>query len=77
MDIYTKEDPEGVILSMGGQIPNNIAMALHRQQVRNHLIATFFVILSQQDPHDKSIVNTDRLSRAGRRKQLLIWSNCS
>eukprot|EP00112_Aurelia_sp_Birch-Aquarium-sp1_P004515 Seg1512.1 transcript_id=Seg1512.1/GoldUCD/mRNA.D3Y31 product="CAD protein" protein_id=Seg1512.1/GoldUCD/D3Y31 len=34
MDIYTKEDPEGVILSMGGQIPNNIAMALHRQQVR-------------------------------------------
>eukprot|EP00794_Sanderia_malayensis_P004695 gene4695-5310_t len=34
MDIYNKEDPEGVILSMGGQIPNNIAMALHRQEVR-------------------------------------------
>ncbi|NXK68782.1 PYR1 protein, partial [Sylvietta virens] len=28
------ENPEGVILSMGGQLPNNIAMALHRQQCR-------------------------------------------
>ena len=35
MDIYEKEDPEGIILCMGGQLPNNIAMALHRQQVRS------------------------------------------
>ncbi|XP_065112262.2 multifunctional protein CAD isoform X2 [Paramisgurnus dabryanus] len=34
MDIYEMENPEGVILSMGGQLPNNIAMALHRQQCR-------------------------------------------
>ncbi|KAG7280374.1 hypothetical protein CRUP_022202 [Coryphaenoides rupestris] len=34
MDIYEIENPEGVILSMGGQLPNNIAMALHRQQCR-------------------------------------------
>lgn len=34
MDIYEYEDPEGVILSMGGQLPNNIAMDLHRQQAR-------------------------------------------
>uniref|UniRef100_A0A3Q3IMZ5 Multifunctional protein CAD n=1 Tax=Monopterus albus TaxID=43700 RepID=A0A3Q3IMZ5_MONAL len=34
MDIYEKENPEGVILSMGGQLPNNIAMSLHRQQCR-------------------------------------------
>ena len=33
MDIYSMENPEGVILSMGGQAPNNIAMDLHRQQV--------------------------------------------
>ena len=33
MDIYERENPEGVILSMGGQLPNNIAMALHRSQV--------------------------------------------
>lgn len=34
MDIYNIENPTGVILSMGGQLPNNIAMDLHRQQAR-------------------------------------------
>lgn len=34
MDIYSLEDPEGIILSMGGQLPNNIAMDLHRQHAR-------------------------------------------
>uniref|UniRef100_A0A6Q2X2Q7 Multifunctional protein CAD n=1 Tax=Esox lucius TaxID=8010 RepID=A0A6Q2X2Q7_ESOLU len=34
MDIYEMENPEGVVLSMGGQLPNNIAMSLHRQQCR-------------------------------------------
>lgn len=34
MDIYKLENPEGIILSMGGQLPNNIAMDLHRQQAR-------------------------------------------
>lgn len=32
MDIYNIENPAGVILCMGGQLPNNIAMDLHRQQ---------------------------------------------
>ncbi|CAG0879598.1 unnamed protein product, partial [Darwinula stevensoni] len=34
MDIYSLENPEGVILSMGGQLPNNIAMDLFKQKVR-------------------------------------------
>ena len=34
MDIYELENPNGIILSVGGQIPNNIAMALHRQKVK-------------------------------------------
>jgi carbamoyl-phosphate synthase/aspartate carbamoyltransferase/dihydroorotase len=34
MDIYNMEAPEGVILSMGGQLPNNIAMELHRQRAK-------------------------------------------
>ena len=34
MDIYEREQPEGVILSMGGQLPNNIALPLFRQNVR-------------------------------------------
>ncbi len=34
LDIYDYEKPLGVILSMGGQIPNNLAMKLHRAKVR-------------------------------------------
>ena len=34
MDIYEIEKPHGIVLSMGGQIPNNIAMLLHRQNVK-------------------------------------------
>ena len=33
MDIIELEDPKGVILSMGGQIPNNLAMRLYHQNV--------------------------------------------
>ncbi|OQR72659.1 CAD protein-like [Tropilaelaps mercedesae] len=33
-DIYRLEQPEGIILNMGGQLPNNIAMDLHRQDCR-------------------------------------------
>jgi len=33
MDIVDLETPRGVILAMGGQIPNNLAMRLHRQGV--------------------------------------------
>ncbi|GAB6029852.1 hypothetical protein CHUAL_005561 [Chamberlinius hualienensis] len=34
MDIYNLEKADGIILSMGGQLPNNIAMDLHRQKAR-------------------------------------------
>ncbi|MBL7055023.1 carbamoyl-phosphate synthase (glutamine-hydrolyzing) large subunit [Candidatus Woesearchaeota archaeon] len=34
LDIYQKENPQGVIVSMGGQIPNNLAMRLFRQKVK-------------------------------------------
>ncbi|MBX2977193.1 MAG: carbamoyl-phosphate synthase (glutamine-hydrolyzing) large subunit, partial [Ignavibacteriaceae bacterium] len=33
LDIYEKENPLGVIVSMGGQIPNNLAMKLHNNNV--------------------------------------------
>jgi len=33
MDIIDLETPRGVIVSVGGQIPNNLAMRLHRQDV--------------------------------------------
>ncbi|MDP2750882.1 MAG: carbamoyl-phosphate synthase (glutamine-hydrolyzing) large subunit [Nanoarchaeota archaeon] len=34
MDIYEKENPLGIILSMGGQIPNNLALKLHNAKAR-------------------------------------------
>ncbi len=33
-EIYNKVDPEGFILSMGGQIPNNLAVRLHENGLR-------------------------------------------
>ena len=38
MDIYDLEIPKGVIVSVGGQIPNNLAMRLHEQKV--HILGT-------------------------------------
>ncbi|WVQ68190.1 carbamoyl-phosphate synthase, large subunit [Kwoniella botswanensis] len=34
LDIYDIERSSGLVLSMGGQTPNNIALALHRQNVK-------------------------------------------
>jgi carbamoyl-phosphate synthase large subunit len=34
LDIYEKESPEGVIVSVGGQIPNILAMKLHKHGVK-------------------------------------------
>lgn len=53
MDIYEKENPEGVILSMGGQLPNNIAMHLHRQQVKSSLIRDEIMICSGTESYRK------------------------
>lgn len=33
IDIYEREQPRGMVLSMGGQIPNNLAVALSRENV--------------------------------------------
>jgi carbamoyl-phosphate synthase/aspartate carbamoyltransferase len=33
LDIYDLEQSAGVLVSMGGQTPNNIALALHRSRV--------------------------------------------
>ena len=33
LDIIDLENPKGVIVSVGGQIPNNLAMKLHRRDV--------------------------------------------
>ena len=34
LDLYEREQPDGVVVSMGGQIPNNLALRLHQAGVR-------------------------------------------
>lgn len=34
LDVYEREQPEGVVVSMGGQVPNNLAIRLHQAGVR-------------------------------------------
>ena len=34
LDLYDREQPEGVVVNMGGQIPNNLALRLHQAGVR-------------------------------------------
>ncbi|MCA9307670.1 MAG: carbamoyl phosphate synthase large subunit, partial [Phycisphaerales bacterium] len=34
LDVYEREQPEGVVVSMGGQVPNNLAIRLHRAGVK-------------------------------------------
>ena len=43
MEIYELEQPEGVVLSVGGQLPNNIAIPLHHQKVGRPLEVTVCV----------------------------------
>jgi carbamoyl-phosphate synthase large subunit len=38
LDIFDKEKPEGVIVSAGGQVPNNLAMKLHKEGI--HILGT-------------------------------------
>ncbi|NUP07098.1 MAG: carbamoyl-phosphate synthase (glutamine-hydrolyzing) large subunit [Polyangiaceae bacterium] len=34
LDLYEREQPHGVVVSMGGQVPNNLALRLHKHGVR-------------------------------------------
>ena len=34
LDLYELEKPEGIVVSMGGQVPNNLAIRLHRAGVK-------------------------------------------
>ena len=34
LELYDREQPEGVIVSMGGQIPNNLAIRLHQAGIK-------------------------------------------
>ena len=59
MDIYDLELPKGIIVSMGGQIPNNLAMRLHQQNV--HILGTSPESIDGAENRHKFSMMLDRL----------------
>ncbi|MFO0722601.1 MAG: carbamoyl-phosphate synthase (glutamine-hydrolyzing) large subunit [Myxococcota bacterium] len=59
LDVYEREKPEGVVVSMGGQIPNNLAMKLHRAGVR--ILGTSATNIDRAEDRRKFSVLLDEL----------------
>ena len=59
LDIIDLEQPKGVIVSVGGQIPNNLAMKLYRQDV--HILGTSPVNIDRAENRDKFSAMLDKL----------------
>ncbi|HHZ83479.1 MAG TPA: ATP-grasp domain-containing protein, partial [Nitrospirales bacterium] len=51
LDIVNKEQPIGLVLSMGGQVPNNLALPLHRAGV--HILSTSPTSIDQAEDRHK------------------------
>lgn len=59
MDILDLEDPHGVVLSVGGQIPNNLAMRLAAEQV--NILGTSAVSIDNAEDRHKFSSMLDRI----------------
>ncbi len=59
MDVVDLEAPKGVVVSMGGQIPNNLAMRLHSQDV--HILGTSPVSIDNAENRHKFSTMLDEL----------------
>ena len=60
LDVIDLESPRGVIVSVGGQIPNNLAMKLHRQSVP--ILGTSPVNIDRAENRGKFSAMLDKLS---------------
>lgn len=59
LDIIEKENPHGVIVSTGGQIPNNLALRLDSQGV--HILGTSAASIDNAEDRDKFSAMLDRI----------------
>jgi carbamoyl-phosphate synthase large subunit len=59
LDIYDKENPKGFIVSMGGQIPNNLAMKLYDKDVP--ILGTSPRMIDRAESRDKFSTILDEL----------------
>lgn len=62
LDLYERERPEGVVVSMGGQIPNNLAIRLHRAGVK--ILGTSAADIDRAEDRRKFSVLLDELEIA-------------
>ena len=59
LDVIDLESPNGVVVSVGGQIPNNLAMKLHRQQVP--ILGTSPISIDRAENRNKFSLMLDQL----------------
>ena len=59
LDVIDLESPNGVVVSVGGQIPNNLAMKLHRQQVP--ILGTSPISIDRAEKRNKFSLMLDQL----------------
>ncbi len=89
LDVIDLEQPGGVIVSVGGQIPNNLAMKLHRQSVpvlgtsplsidraeNRHKFSAMLDQLGIDQPAWKELTSPGRHGRICKQKQVTrYWS---
>ena len=77
LDIIDVEAPKGVVVSVGGQIPNNLAMRLHRQNVpvlgtspvsidraeNRHKFSAMLDLLGIDQPRWKELIDYDEIKK--------------
>ena len=59
LDVIDLESPNGVVVSVGGQLPNNLAMKLHRQQVP--ILGTSPISIDRAENRNKFSLMLDQL----------------
>jgi carbamoyl-phosphate synthase (ammonia) len=69
-DIYSKENSEGVIISMGGQIPNNLALPLYHSGMK--VLGTSPLMIDNAEDRDKFSTMIDELGL-----QQAEWKECA
>jgi carbamoyl-phosphate synthase large subunit len=72
MDIYDLEKPHGVVVSVGGQIPNNLAMRLYDSHVK--LLGTSAPSIDNAEDRHKFSAMLDRLGNQSAQMERAYYS---
>ena len=62
LDVYDKENPEGIVVSMGGQIPNNLSVKLDEAGLSKKIMGTSVKDIDRAESRDKFSALLDSLN---------------